>query len=108
MKLEFTAKLFQDLRDIENYISYNLDNPAAAKKITEKLKQSFLTLSETPYIGTLLKNKINIEKPYRFLTCGNYLIFYLVTEESVIINRVIYGKRDYANLLFAEDLSSDE
>ncbi len=35
MKLEFTAKLFQDLRDIENYISYNLDNPAAAKKTTE-------------------------------------------------------------------------
>ena len=66
-------------------------------------------ISESPYIGSLLKNKIQTEKTYRFFTCKGYLIFYAVTKDKVIIVRVIYGKRNYAQILFKTevDMESD-
>ena len=36
---------------------------------------------------------------YRFLPVRNYLVFYRVTAEEVFVDRVLYKKRDYLQLL---------
>lgn len=100
MKIKITSAALQDIKDIKEYISNVLANPDAAKRTIDKIRRSYLSLSDTPFIGISLKNKININTSYRFLTSGNYLIFYFVKEKTVIISRIIYGRRDYAKILF--------
>jgi plasmid stabilization system protein ParE len=44
---------------------------------------------------------------YRFLACGNYLAFYRQQDNDVLIDRILYGRRDYLAILFG-DLQRDE
>ena len=37
---------------------------------------------------------------YRFLICGNYLIFYKVKNDMISVYRVMNGRRDYCRQLF--------
>lgn len=108
MKLEISSAALQDLKEIKNYISDKLGNPTAAQRTIGKIRESLLLLSDTPYIGSMLKNRINTKSSYRFLTCGNYLIFYLAEKEKVIVSRIIYGKRNYAKCIFKTDFDNSE
>lgn len=108
MKIKITSAALQDIKDIKEYISNVLANPDAAKRTIDKIRQSYLSLSDTPFIGISLKNKININTSYRFLTSENYLIFYFVKEKTVIISRIIYGRRDYAKILFDTELKKNK
>lgn len=44
----------------------------------------------------------DIESDYRFLTSGNYMVFYRVDWQDVYIDRVLYGRRDYLRILFPD------
>lgn len=107
MKVEVVSTALNDLKDISSYISNELGNPTVAKNIIGKIRRSFSLIADSPYIGQSLMNKINVNTPFRFLTCGNYLIFYAVEEKRVLIHRIIYGRRDYANILFKSDFKAD-
>lgn len=100
MTLKVSPAALQDLKDIQQYISQSLNNPIAAKRTVQKIIKTYLQLSDSPFIGTSLNTKISIVTPYRYLVSGNYLIFYVVKDNTVEINRVIYGKRDYIKILF--------
>ena len=108
MKIEIISTAMDDLRDIYNYISNVLNNPIAAERIIKNVRQAFLSISNMPFIGQSLNNKINTDTSFRFFTCGNYLIFYLVEENHVAIHRIIYGKRDYAKILFKANFNADD
>ena len=53
-------------------------------------------------IGTPLSSVTDIESDYRFLTGGNYMVFYRVNGQDVYIDRVLYGRRDYLRILFPD------
>ena len=38
-------------------------------------------------------------KGYRYLTVNNYLVFYIVSGDTVQIHRILYARRDYSRLL---------
>ena len=38
-------------------------------------------------------------KGYRYLAVKNYLVFYVVSGDTVQIRRILYGHRDYLSLL---------
>ena len=38
-------------------------------------------------------------KVYRVLIAGNYLVFYVVTGDTVQIRRILYSRREYRKLL---------
>ena len=38
-------------------------------------------------------------KGYRYLIVENYLVFYIVSDDTVQIRRILYGRRDYRLLL---------
>lgn len=107
MRVEVVSTALSDLKDINSYISDELGNPKAAKNVIGKIRQTFSLIADSPYIGQSLMNKINVNTPFRFLTCGNYLIFYVVEEKRILIHRIIYGRRDYANRLFKSDFKAD-
>ena len=75
-KLLISPEAKQDLLEIKEYISNELDSPIAARNVTDKIIKQISTLSDFPKIGTMLSSIINMETGYRFLVCGSYTAFY--------------------------------
>ena len=99
LKLRLNPLALQDLKEIKSYISIDLDNPIAAKRLIEKIIKRYELLAEQPFMGALLSNKIDFVTDYRYLVVENYIIFYKVDENFVSIYRILYGSRDYMRIL---------
>ena len=99
-KLLISPEAKQDLLEIKEYISNELDSPIAAKNVTDKIIKQISTLSDFPKIGAMLSSIINMETGYRFLVCGSYTAFYRYIDNTVFVDRILYGKRDFMRILF--------
>ncbi len=53
------------------------------------------------FISPLLPQGIE-RCPYRFPVCGSYMIFCHADKDAVMVDRVLYGRRDYPALLFGD------
>lgn len=92
----YTANARHDLREIYEYIAYNLLVPETALGQTQRIMKRIRDLDETP-----MQNKLYEEEPWcsaglRFFPVDNYLVFYLPdeTQKTVNIVRIMYGGRD--------------
>ena len=99
-KLLISPEAKQDLLEIKEYISNELDSPIAARNVTYKIIKQISSLSDFPKIGTMLSSIINMETGYRFLVCGSYTAFYRYIDNTVFVDRILYGKRDFMRILF--------
>ncbi len=90
-----------DLRKIKKYISE--DSVEAATKIVKDIIEKIENLADFPEMETMLMNKISLKSKYRYIICGQYLIFYIYENNIVSIQRVLHGKRDYMSLLKNDD-----
>jgi addiction module RelE/StbE family toxin len=88
-----------DLYNIVDYVGQ--DNPEAAETLLEKIDFTISHLASNPYMGVVPRDTRLKEKGYRMLVVGKYLVFYVVKEETNIIQirRVIHGTRKYDFLL---------
>lgn len=96
-----------DMREIGDYVSRELHSPDAALRQIRRFKESMLPLREFPEMGSPLLAAGKQRVQYRYLVCGNYLIFYYVGDEAVHIARVLYGRRDYTALLFGDQIADE-
>ncbi|MEW5921599.1 MAG: type II toxin-antitoxin system RelE/ParE family toxin [Bacillota bacterium] len=96
-KLRVTPAAENDLDEIYNYISNSLLAPIPAQNLMDKIENSIKKLCDFPYKCELSRNELLGQKGYRKLVVDNYVILYLVDEQSkvVIIARVFYGAMDY-------------
>ena len=86
MKLKFTPHATYDLKRLRAFIAKH--NPSAAKRISQKLKESILLLLENPELG-----KEPDEPPrVRDYVSGPYFVRYTVQDDTVIILRVWHGR----------------
>lgn len=99
-KLYYSPEFLNDLDEIWEYIFESLQNPAAAQNTVNDILDSLEKLQDFSEMGPPLSSVTEIETDYRFLVCGNYLVFYRVKGEDVYIDRILYGKRDYLRILF--------
>lgn len=107
MKPLLTAAARQDLKEIHQYISSSLRNPTAAKNVVQKIISQIRSLTDFPDMGTILF----VEEspiPYRYLVGGNYMSFYHIQKDSVIVDRILYGRRDYLQILLGGSLEDEE
>ena len=88
----------RDLDEIFDYISRELENPVAAHETVNAILDGAESLEGFPFVGSLVEG-IPFLKEYRFLPVRNYLIFYRVTESQIFVDRILYKKRDYSQLL---------
>ncbi len=101
-KLNISPEALADLEGIKRYISEELGNPAAATRIVKKIMTSVKRLRRFPGSGAPLAAHAVIQTDYRFLVCGSYLAFYRIVGTTVIVSRVLNGRRDYLSILFPE------
>ena len=89
----------KDLQDIILYALDNLKSPKAAMDFIDALDKSILRLKEYPYSCKLYQPQELLDSEYRFLPVKNYLVFYVVTENTVEIHRIVYAKMDLEKLI---------
>ena len=92
----YSSEARQDLRDIYEYIAYELLKPDTAAGQTNRIMKAARSLEQMP-----MRHRLYEEEPWhsqglRFLPVDNYLIFYLPDETNNIVNiiRIMYGGRD--------------
>lgn len=100
VSVKFSPEALKDLDEIYDYIANVLKIPDAADNTVNKILDKTDLLSDNPEIGTQLFFENDLFSGYRYMVSDNYLAFYRITNESVFVDRVIYGKRDYMKILF--------
>lgn len=100
MNVKFSPEALNDLDEIYDYIANVLNSPDAAKSTINKLLDKIDLLTYAPEMGKMLFFGNKLFSGYRYMISNNYLAFYRIGTDSVFIDRVIYGKRDYMKILF--------
>jgi addiction module RelE/StbE family toxin len=98
-KIEYLPVAGRDLTEIFSYIAVDLAAPQAAANLLEKMEQAIQALKTFPYAHPIYHSAEIHTEPFEFrsLIVASYLVFYYVTENTVTIARVVYGKRDMQN-----------
>lgn len=99
-KLYYSPKALNDLDDIWEYIRTELKNPNAADNVVSKIMDTVDRLQDFAEIGAPLCTISDVETNYRFLISGVYMVFYRPDKNIVFIDRILYGRRDYLQILF--------
>lgn len=95
-EVSYSAEARQDLRDIYEYIAYELLATETAAGQTERIMKAVRSLEQMP-----MRHRLYEEEPWhcqglRVLPVDNYLVFYLPDETSATVSiiRIMYGGRD--------------
>jgi len=98
-KIQFLPLAIQDIAEITDYIAEVLNAPQAAYKLLTRINEAVEPLKQFPYAFPAYKDEAFKKLGYRIRPVDNYLIFYVVIENTVEIRRVIYAMRNIPELL---------
>ena len=95
-EVKYTARARQDLRNIYEYIAYDLLVPETTARQTRRIMKEIDALNEMPMRYRLYDDEPWQSQGIRFFPVNNYLVFYLPddTQNTVHVVRIIYGGRD--------------
>ena len=99
-KVMLSSAAKADLQETRRYISSVLTNPSASKQTLKRITTQLHTLEQFPESGTPIQIP-GSPVAYR------YLAFYHIHNEEVIVDRVLYGRRDYLSILFGDQMGED-
>ena len=97
--IEYSMEAKQDLIDIKRYIKYNLQEPNTAQKLITKIKREIDSLKDNPEMYSIIDDDIIKRFKIRKLIVDNYIVFYRINDENIQIVRVMYGRRNWIELL---------
>ncbi len=103
-KVMFTPKAESDLNEIGDYIAFHLHNKPAAQNMVSRIRKAVKDLQRFPELGTPLSF---LNANCRYLVCGSYMIFYRLSDGTVRIDCIMYGRRDYLAILFGNEFSEE-
>lgn len=87
----------QDLQDVVSYL--NTLSADVALKYYDELTEKIAGLSELPLRCAPARDPALAARGYRCLYVRNYIVFFVVIEQTVQIRRILYARRDYTSLL---------
>ena len=97
--IEYSKEAKEDLIGIKQYIKYNLQEPELANKLMSKIRMSIKTLKDNLEIYAIIDDDIIRKLERRKLIVNNYIVFYRIKNDSIEIVRIMYGRRNWINLL---------
>ena len=97
--IEYSKEAKQDLIDIKKYIKYNLQEPSTAQKLITKIRNQINSLKSNPEIYAIIDDDIIKKLEIRKLIVDNYIVFYRMKNNDLEIVRIMYGRRNWIDLL---------
>lgn len=96
-RIEYLPIAQKDLEEILDYIQ--TDNPGVALKLLDQIDKAVSQLADFPLMGIVPKDFRLQYLNYRMLVVESYLVFYVVKDDTVEIQRILHGKRKYSFLI---------
>jgi len=87
----------QDLADLAFYLA--AENSLAAAELLDRIEARLQALQSHPFVGRVPHNAKLTALGYRVLVIDNYLVFYKVKGNVVLVYRILHGARDLLRLL---------
>lgn len=99
-KIRYAPAAVDDMDEIFSFISQ--DSVSNAENLLEKLNHQIAGLADFPNMGSVLSDEeyTLTQRGYRFIIVHPYLVFYRIMDNTVIIHRILHGRRDYLRELF--------
>ncbi|HSW99841.1 MAG TPA: type II toxin-antitoxin system RelE/ParE family toxin [Patescibacteria group bacterium] len=97
--LRYSPLFYDDLDRITNYILLDLKNEIATKAFIDDIETAIKKRLASPLQAAVYPSMRRREYEYRRILVGNYLIFYVVIERTMIVRRLLYGRRDLDKIL---------
>ena len=85
-----------DLLEIWFYIATNSGSLDVADRLIDSITDRFVLLASFPNIGRA--RDLDLRSGLRSFPVGEYVIFYRIQKEDVLILRVLHGSRDIEGL----------
>jgi len=100
-KLLISMDAHNDVDDIVSYIVSELDSPVAAAEFIDELQDHYKRVIDRPHLYSYCQDERLHHLGYRKIVIKNYLVLYRIDEEkkTIYIVRVIYGRRNYPEML---------
>lgn len=86
-KIEYLPIALADLNGIIDYLSITLCNKKAALDFLDALDHSISKLESFPYAYKIYQTQSLTKSEYRVLPVNNYLVFYVILDNTVEIRR---------------------
>jgi toxin ParE1/3/4 len=96
--VRLTPAAREDLDAIWSYIAK--ESPGAADCFLRRLSDRMYQLPRAPYVG---ERQNQYRDGLRSIVEGAYVIFYLPTDDSIDVHRVLHGARDLPRLFEKSD-----
>ena len=97
--IEYSKESKQELIGINQYIKYNLQESKIAQKLITKIRTQIDSLKYSPEIYAIIDDDIIKKLEIRKLIVDNYIVFFRIKNDSIQIVRIMYGRRNWINLL---------
>lgn len=96
-KLEILHKARIELRTISKK-HHMLVGANSARKITNDIRNTLELLKTNPYLGRECKEYPFSDEGYRCLICGNYLCFYKIYNDKIVVFHIVDERTDCLKL----------
>lgn len=93
-KLRFLPLFEDDLIEIVDYITYQLQNPAAAEALVHLVQQAIQDRSTCAEAFEPYHSAKERPYPYYRIYVKNYTIYYVVIGDVMEVRRMLYNKRN--------------
>ncbi len=98
-KLRYSPLFYQDLDKITDYLLLELKNQLAAKTLVNNVEVAIKKSLSSPLSAAPYRSINDHPHPYRRILVSNYLIFYVVLDNTMIVRRILYGRRDLVKFI---------
>ena len=102
MELVWSPAAVDDLSAAADYIESELASPMAARRLVDSVIEKAQLFADAPGAGTVLRTLNGIDTGYRYMACGNWMVFLECSNGRALVIRVLYAKSDYMRTLFGE------
>ncbi len=97
--LRYSTLFYEDLDKIKDYLLFELKNKQAVKTLLNNTEAAIKKRLANPLSPASYRSISSRPNPYRRILVGNYIIFYVVVGNVMIIRRMLYGRRDLDRIL---------
>jgi len=98
-QLRYLPIFYEDMAEVVDYISNDLQNPAAALNLIDLTEQAILNRLDNPVSFQPIRSKNDRKHPYYRINVNNYAVFYVVIDDVMEVRRFLYSRRDIQSII---------
>ena len=88
---------------VPNYIAYELQAPQAARNQVNRIRSAIKKLNSMPERHEVVSWEPWTSMGMRKIPVNNYVVFYIIEQDVVIVNRIFYGGRDIEGIIQSKE-----